>query len=319
MKKEVGFSLAGPGHYWLLAAILAAGAALYWFSGLHPSSMPAWMPWDFSCLEYLATALTLLWLFRGLNRTPVPQRLPVWRRFSFCLGLGLIYAVLQTHFDYMAQHMFFVNRIQHVMMHHIGPFFIALGNAGGTIRRGLPRPVRRITDNRFVAALIRTLQNPVLAVILFVGLFYFWLIPPIHFRAMLDGRLYALMNWSMVLDGILFWTLVLDPRPKPPARVSYGVRVALSAIVMFPQILLGAAIVFSQHDIYPYYALCGRIFPSITPLDDQALGGIVSWIPPGMMSAIALILVVNALRLHEENDRRNDYDACPLPLSSSDR
>jgi hypothetical protein len=34
--------------------------------------------------------------------------------------------------------------------------------------------------------------------------------PPVHVRAVLDLQLYALMNWSMVLDGVLFWCLVLD-------------------------------------------------------------------------------------------------------------
>ena len=90
------------------------------------------------------------------------------------------------------------------------------------------------------------LQQPLLAAFLFVGLIYFWLIPPIHFRAMIDWRLYAVMNWSMVLDGLLFWCLVLDPRPKPPARISYGARAALVLGVMFPQIALGAVDHHSQ-------------------------------------------------------------------------
>jgi hypothetical protein len=86
-----------------------------------------------------------------------------------------------------------------------------------------------------------------------------WLIPPMHFRAMLDGRLYALMNWSMVLDGLLFWSLVLDRQPKRPARTSYGVRAALALGVIFPQIVLGVIIGFSTRDLYSYYDLCGRL------------------------------------------------------------
>src|SRR6516164_115500 len=114
--------------------------------------------------------------------------------------------------------MFFLNRIQHVAMHHLGPFLVALGAAGGTIKRGMPLRLRLAIESPAIAGIIRALQQPVVAAFLFVGLFYFWLIPPVHFRAMIDARLYALMNWSMVLDGILFWWLVLDPCPKPPAR-----------------------------------------------------------------------------------------------------
>ena len=129
---------------------------------------------------------------------------------------------------------------------------------------------------------------------------------------MIDARRYALMNWSMVLDGILFWWLVLDPRPKPPARISYGARVALALGVMFPQIVLGAAITFSQSDLYPYYDLCGRLFPSISALNDQHIGGIVIWIPPAMMSAIAVLVVINALRLDEEATSEANGDGAAL-------
>ncbi|HEV2100641.1 MAG TPA: cytochrome c oxidase assembly protein [Stellaceae bacterium] len=293
-------------------AIGALGALLWWLSTSYPTLLPFWAPWDFSPPIYLATALILFWFFRGLAVTPAAERPAAWRLAASLLGTGVIYAVLQTKFEYWSQHMFFLNRIQHVAMHHLGPFLVALGAAGGTIKRGMPLRLRLAIESRAVAGSVRILQQPVLAAFLFVGLFYFWLIPPVHFRAMIDARLYAAMNWSMVLDGLLFWWLVLDPRPKPPARISYGARVALALGVMFPQIALGAAITFSQSDLYPYYDLCGRLFPSISALNDQHIGGIVIWIPPAMMSAIAVLLVINALRLHEETTTEADADGAPL-------
>ena len=294
------------------AAILALGVLLFWLSRSHPTLMPVWAPWDFSPLEYLATAFVLLWFCRGLASAPPAERPAVWRRAAFLAGVGVIYAVLQTRFEYWSQHMFFLNRIQHVAMHHLGPFLIGLGAAGGTIKRGMPPRLRLAIGSPAVASILRVLQQPLVAAFLFVGLFYFWLIPLVHFRAMIDARLYAVMNWSMVLDGILFWSLVLDPRPKPPARVSYGARVALALGVMFPQIVLGAVITFSQSDLYPYYDLCGRLFPSISALNDQHIGGIVIWIPPAMMSAIAVLLVINAFRLDEEATSTTDGDGAAL-------
>ena len=56
------------------AGILALGAVLFWLSRYHPSLMPMWAPWDFSTPEYLATALTLLWFWRGLALAPAPAR-----------------------------------------------------------------------------------------------------------------------------------------------------------------------------------------------------------------------------------------------------
>ncbi len=201
-------------------------------------------------------------------------------------------------------------------MHHLSPFLIALSWVGASVKRGMPRWARRLVESRIAGATIHVLQQPVLAAFLFVGLFYFWLIPAVHFRAMIDARLYAVMNWSMVLDGILFWCLVLDPRPSPPARVSFGARAALSLAVMFPQILLGAIIVFSSRDLYPYYDLCGRLFPSISALDDQQFGGLIIWIPPAMMSVAGMLVVMNAMRLSDETIAETDKDAAALAALS---
>ena len=129
---------------------------------------------------------------------------------------------------------------------------------------------------------------------------------------MIDPNLYALMNWTMVLDGLLFWSLVLDTRPKPPARVGFGTRAVLAIVVMFPQIILGAVVALWQYDLYPYYAICGRIFPSVSALNDQHIGGVIIWIPPAMMSVAAALLVLVALRIHEESLEETDEDAAYL-------
>jgi putative membrane protein len=300
-----------------LLGIGLLGGVVSWLCRAHPSIMPVWAPWDFSWVEFLATALALWWFARGLIRTPPDERPAAWRQICFVLGIGAIYAVLQTRLDYMMQHMFFLNRIQHVVMHHFGPFLVALAWPGPTLKRGMPASLRRAVEGRAAARAMAVVQQPVVAAFLFVGLFAFWLIPPVHFRAMIDPKLYALMNWSMVVDGFLFWLLVLDPRPKPPARISTGARAALAIGVMFPQIVLGASITFAGFDLYSFYNLCGRLYPSIGALADQQLGGVVIWIPPAMMSVVALLVVLNALRRREDTTIEDSHDTRTLAIDAS--
>jgi putative membrane protein len=188
---------ADTGERAIYSAIVVIGAVLWWLSTTHPALLPFWAPWDFSPPVYLATTLVPFWFFRGLRLAPAMERPAIWRCVAFLLGVTATYAVLQTRFEYWSQHMFFLNRIQHVVMHHLGPFLIALGCAGGMIKRGMPRRLRRIVESGYIAAAMRVLQQPPVAAFLFVGLFYFWLIPVVHFRAMIDVRLYAVMNWSM--------------------------------------------------------------------------------------------------------------------------
>lgn len=283
-----------------LGVVILAGITIAVLCG-YPAEMPFFMPWDFSWTEFLATALGLWWYFRGVARTPQAERPAVWRRVVYVIGIGIIYAVVQTRYDYLAQHEFFLNRIQHIFMHHLGPYLIALSWPGAALWRGMPAPFRRMLDNRPLRAVLGIVQQPLPAALLFVGLIYFFLIPAVQFHAMLDKRIYAIMNWSMIGDGLLFWVLVLDPRPKEQCGVSYGMRMVLPFAVMFPQIGLGAYIALGPSGLYRYYELCGRVFASISPATDQHIGGIVAWIPAGMMSAIGFVTVLNALRLYEEN------------------
>lgn len=282
------------------ALITASSVLVWWLSNWHAAALPFFAPWDFSFVEFLSAWVIAWWYLRGLALTPTTERPSLPRRITFFAGLVGVYIVLETRYEYLAEHQFFFNRIQHVTMHHLGPFLMALAWPGETLGRGAPPWVLRLGRHPTAKIALAVFQQPIVAGLLFVGLIFFWLIPPIHFRAMIDPRLFTLMNWSMLLDGVLFWFLVLDPRPSPPARASFGVRAALAGLVMFPQIAGGAVIALANTDIYPYYDLCGRIFPDLGPLYDQTIGGVIIWIPPAMMSVVAVVLVLNLLRKSEE-------------------
>lgn len=287
--------------------IAVAGAVLWWLDRYRAASVPIWAPYDFDVSYFTATVLGIWWYVRGLMLTRRTDRPAMWRIILFFLGVAAIYVVLQTRFEYMAQHMFFLNRIQHVVMHHLGPFLIALSWPGATLARGMPALLKRIVIARPVLMARDIVQQPFLAAVLFVGLIALWLTPSVHFMAMIDPDLYRIMNWTMVGDGILFWFLVLDPRPYPAAPVSHATRIIASVLVMFPQIAIGAVIALASRDLYGFYDWCGRLFPSIGALDDQIYGGLIAWIPPAMMSIVGMLLALNFMRLNEEaKDKERD-------------
>jgi putative membrane protein len=280
---------------------LALGAGLYVACRFWPANLPFWMPWEFSWPEFLATALTLVWYGRGLSR--VAQRQPLWREICFVAGVASFYIVLQTHIDYYAQHMFFVHRWAHFVLHHAGAFLIALGMGGETLYAGMPAFLRPLVTARPMRAALRLLQHPAIAPLLFVGLLYFWLIPAIHTIVMLDRRLYDLMNWTMALNGVMFWSLVLDSRSHPPARLSHLMRALMILLIELPQMVLGAVLSLSMHDIYPVYEICGRVL-AMTALNDQHYGGLIIWLPGTLTSFAAMIVVLVTMRLNEEKAER---------------
>jgi putative membrane protein len=263
-----------------------------------PVAPSFFFPWEFSPTILLACVSALGFYLRGLHvRQRVGIRDGMLRPLAFVLGVVLIYVVMQTHYDYLSQHMFFVHRAQHLVLHHLGPFLIMIAAPQPVLASALPTGMY---TNLLLPAwrypltqrLYRVIQNPVLASLLFVGLIYFWLTPSIHFDAMLSADLYKAMNWSMVLDGLLFWYLILDPRTQQQgALLGYGTRIIVLWAIILPQIALGAYIGLSRSVLFDVYDVCGRAWP-LSPITDQQIGGLITWIPSSMMSAVAMLVVL---------------------------
>lgn len=283
--------------------LLLAGAALSVTGQLFPAHLPLFLPWEFHWVEFLATFLTLAWYGHGIQILPKAERPAPWRIACFVLGVLSFYVVLQTRIDYYAQHLFFAHRWAHFVLHHAGAFLIAMGMGGSALYAGMPGFLRPLVTARPLKAVLDVLQHPAIAPMLFVGLLYFWLIPSIHTRVMLDENLYMLMNWTMAINGVMFWSLVLDSRPKPPARLSHLMRALMILLIELPQMVLGAILSLSMTDFYPVYNICGRVV-DMTPLNDQHYGGLIIWLPGTLTSFAAMIVVLVTMRLNEEKAER---------------
>jgi putative membrane protein len=267
-------------------------------------SVARWLlPWDFSPTAFSVCVLSLILYLRGRARLAQLGEAPgAWRQIAFFTGLALEYAALQTHFDYLSQHMFWVHRLQHLVLHHIAPVLLVLAAPGRALCLGFPQAVRErvlepLSRQSALRWPMRVLQNPLVATLLFVGLIYYWLTPSVHFAAMLDVRRYLLMNWSMALDGLLFWWLMLVPRAaQGPLALGYGTRFVILCVSALLQIFLGAYITLHTSVLFDVYGLCGRAW-AVSAAVDQQLGGLLTWIPPAMMSLAGVLIVLHhALR-----------------------
>jgi putative membrane protein len=287
-----------------LGIVIILGAALSWICSVYPARMPLWAPWEFSWVEYLGCVLALVWYGAGVLRMPPGTRPPLWRQISFGTGILLMYAVTQTWLTYLAQHLFLATQAQQFVLHDLAPFLVALAWPWATLRQGAPDWVAQLGRGRIARSVFRVLQQPVVAAGLFVALLVAQVLPALMFRVMLNGRLFDLMNIVMAVDGVLFWSLVLDPRPREQAGLSYFARMVLAFLAMLPVMPIGAYITFTSHSLYGFYDLCGRLLPWIEPMVDQRMGGLMYWIPGGLMGAFAVLFPLNAMRLAEEKAER---------------
>jgi putative membrane protein len=255
----------------------------------------SWLkPWEFSP-TLLACFIVSAWLFVRGQRVHAISRT---RQFFFWLGWIMLYLSMHTLLDYYAERMFFIHRIQHLVLHHLGPLVIMAAYPGSVMRAGLPLSWRvrlhHFNQTKLGRGLISILTNPIIVPTLFVFLVIIWLIPSVQFYSMLDWRLYRLMNWSVVITGFMYWNLILDRRPNPPAAMTPGGRVLSPVLTMAPQMVAGAIIAFTERDLYPLFDLCGRAI-AMTPQTDQMIGGLTMWIPAAMTEVIGLMMALRTL------------------------
>ena len=97
-------------------------------------SLLDWLtPWEFSPVLLLTFLLVIALYVRGRQVHP-PKHL---RQSFFWIGLILLYLSLHTRLDYYAERMFFIHRIQHLVLHHLGPLLVMAAFPGQVMRAGL--------------------------------------------------------------------------------------------------------------------------------------------------------------------------------------
>jgi len=83
---------------------------------------------------------------------------------------------------------------------------------------------------------------------------------------------------------------------------AYGTRIIMLWAIMLPQIAIGAYIALSSTILYTSYSVCGRAWP-IAPMTDQDIGGLITWIPAAMMSAVGALVVLRRWRTDSHSER----------------
>jgi len=288
---------------WLLTGIGAA-SGWHFLAGASPAEahgglgpgQSVWTAWNSDPLPALGVFLAAYLYFTGLSRWNNPSH-PVnnWQRVSFVLGLLAIFVALQSPVDALSDHLFSVHQAQHALLRMVGPLLVLLGAPMTPMLRGLPpgmlrSVVRLVVGSPKVRRGYQWLTNPVVTTTLYLGALYLFQVPGPHNLALRNDAFHQVMHLVMFSTGMLFWWVVIDPKPHR-SRLHYGLRILYLGLGVIPNTLLGAAITFNTNQLYAGYAEVERI-TSISLLLDQQLGGLVLWVAGDMMNMIAAGIVM---------------------------
>jgi len=254
--------------------------------------------WDFEPDIVIATLLACAVYGAGIRRrrhgSGGLQRL---RDVSYFAGVACVFLALESPVDALADHLFWVHQIQHILLRMVAPMLIALSSPQATLIRGLPRALRGGMLSPFMGlgllrGLFGLLTNATIVTLLFIAALYVWQYPPIHNAAILNDAIHYTMHVTMLVAGLLFFWRVFDMRP-PPTGIGYGKRLMMLLLVSLTQIGLGAYLTLKSEVLYPAYDIAGRYF-GIKPLTDEIAGGFIIWAPSSMMCLVAALIVIHS-------------------------
>lgn len=288
------------------SAALAHGAAVE-----GPEWWRAWA-WDPAIVAtlFLLAALYVTGL-RSLRRaTKTPQKLR-GAACSYAAGWSLLVVALLSPMHPWGQVFFSVHMVQHEVLMVLAAPLLVLGRPALVMLSALPR-----ADARAGVALLRraggaqvwaALTNPFVAWLIHAVALWLWHAPALFEATLRHEPVHALQHASFLGSALLFWHSVFF---GPRRHLGYGMGLVYLFTTAVHSGALGALLTFASRVWYPAYAVAhypGRL----TPLEDQQLGGLIMWIPAG------LIYLVAGLTLFALWIRQPRSASAPRPLSAS--
>lgn len=251
--------------------------------------LPVWAWWVPDPLPILVIGAFGYWYAAGLRAWKKRSRtVHLWQVAAFYAGLALMLLGFVSPMAPLSDRMFSVHQFQHVVFRILGPLVIFLGAPVTPVLRGIPGVVRRevvrpvVSDPR-VRRAYYWLTHPFFVPFAFMGLLFFWQIPVVHDVAIRDQWLHYLMHLTMIASGLLFWWIIVDPKPRR-SRLHYGVRMLVLGLTILPNSMLGAIITLSGSLLYTGY---GTTRPwGIAAINDQMWGGLILWLLPEMLTVV---------------------------------
>jgi putative membrane protein len=230
------------------------------------------------------------------DRLPGSSAVPLRRQIAFSAGLLTMFVALATPLDVLADaYLFTAHMVQHLLLTLVAAPLLLVGTPGWLLRDAL-----RATH---LTGFVRRARHPLVAFLGFNVVFALAHVPAFYELTLADEPLHALEHLVFVGTAMLMWMPVLSPIPDiAPPYPELG-QVLYLFLQTVPASLLGALLSATASPYYPTYVLAPRI-SSLSPLEDQQLGGLIMWVGTGIYFLIATGVVFFAWASREEAANR---------------
>jgi putative membrane protein len=177
--------------------------------------------------------------------------------------------------------LFFAHMVQHEILMLAAAPLLVLSRPLVPMLRGLPMTWRKSFGQSLkrdgVQCFWRAVTQPWLTWWVHAAVLWLWHIPALFEGTLTNEWVHAAQHLSFLGSALLFWWSLFYAR----GRSGFGSGMLYIFTTAVHTSLLGALLTLSPTPWYPAYS--GTRIWGITPVQDQQLGGLIMWIPAGVV------------------------------------
>jgi putative membrane protein len=207
----------------------------------------------------------------------------------FWCGLGTLSLALMSPLHALGERMFTAHMIEHEVLMVISAPLLVLSKPAGCLLWGLPGQIRVLAvpaaQHQTLKLGWKALTELWTATALHAVTLWAWHAPALFHAALDNEAIHVLQHASFFFSAILFWSAVLR---RQGVHQAYGPAILALFLTSLQAGMLGALLTFSRVLWYPFapdpFPICG-----LSSIEDQALAGLVMWIPACMVYVVAAL------------------------------
>lgn len=215
------------------------------------------------------------------------------QKAAFLSGLAVLFLSLNGPLhDLSDSYLFSAHMVQHLLLTMLVTPLMIAGTPGWMLRPAL--------RSRAVAAVARRITNPVFCFLAFSLTLTIWHLPLMYNQAMAHHNVHIVQHLCFLVASTLMWWPLMSPMPELP-RLSYPKQMLYVVLLTLPMTLVSVYITYADAAMYPAYAAAPRLF-GLTPVEDQQMGGLIMWIPGGLVFIAVMTIVFFKWAAAESDD-----------------
>ena len=247
--------------------------------------------WSFEPLVVAGLAVSLVVFAVGLTRLWREDRRKGFQSIKegmwFAGGWVALFVALVSPLHAWGRVLFSAHMSQHEVLMLVAAPLLVLGHPLVVFLWAFPvdwsRRIGSIGKVGFINKTWRLLTIPLVAWLIHAVALWIWHVPVLFDAVLQNEWVHTLQHLSFLLSALLFWWALIH---GPQGAMGYGAAVLYLFTTSIHSGALGALITVAGSVWYPSYIGLTSSW-GLTPLEDQQLGGLIMWIPAGLVYVVA--------------------------------